>query len=186
MQNEQVFFPVGSEIPVNLLEMQFIYSLTASVCRLQLATAPKKLIQHNQLWKNTLFVFCCCLCANNESISTTGPLKKRKMLFLLCHNIKTDIIMHIVVYLFEKVGVFCCLFWHCHGIYLSLENLGMPWYKMTVKANLCELQQLGSPKMNDWECIESSKNGLFLSFWVYFSVVFLQTTSLRAHFHWNF
>lgn len=79
------------------------------------------------------------------------------MLFLLCHNIKTDIIMHIVVYLFEKVGVFCCLFWHCHGIYLSLENLGMPWYKMTVKANLCELQQLGSPKMNDWECIESSK-----------------------------
>lgn len=140
----------------------------------------KKLSQHNQLWRKKTKLFF--------HVNTGAPAWRlsENCYFLLCRNIKTDIIMHIVVYLFEKVGVFCCLFWHCHGIYLSLENLGMPWYKMTVKANLCELQQLGSPKMNDWECIESSKNGLFLSFWVYFSVVFLQTTSLRAHFHWNF
>lgn len=61
--------------------------------------------------------------------------------FLSWHSIKTDIIMRIVFYLFWESRWFLCLFrlfWHCHGIYVSLENLGISRHNMTATANLCE------------------------------------------------
>lgn len=90
----------------------------------------KKLIQRNQLAEerrkereNMALHFLFVRTLNRERRTTRASSKAKKMLFLLCHNIKTDIIMRITVYLFGKIVCFFRLFWHCHGIYVSLESV---------------------------------------------------------------
>lgn len=75
--------------------------------------------------------------------------------------------MRIVVYLFWKV--FFRLFWHCFGIYASLESFGMPrrtsWQQTNKRTNR-ELQHTytGVKKTARRSAVGSRKNCLFLSF----------------------
>lgn len=43
--------------------------------------------------------------------------QKQKMLFSLCHNIKTDIIMRITVHLFEGKVYACCVFFLSYSVF---------------------------------------------------------------------
>lgn len=99
----------------------------------------KKLSQHNQLWRKKTKLFF--------HVNTGAPAWRlsENCYFLLCRNIKTDIIMHIVVYLFEKVSVFSVVLTLPRNLCIFGEFEYTAAHKLTARAGLNTIRE------REWE-----------------------------------